>query len=98
MKFGSVKILRDLVVIEPLAQKKKSTGGFAMPDEFSGYSGKVVGLGPKTEDIGIGDIVYFGNESKSMTIKGQEVVVMEQNNVIGIEASTKEDEEETTAS
>jgi len=79
-----VKILRDLVVVQALNQKKKAHG-YATPEEKTGTSGKVVALGPDVTDLQVGAVVYFGNESKSMNIKGQDLIVMELNNVVGIE-------------
>jgi len=93
MKLGSIKILRDLVVVEPLTQKKKNVG-FTMPDEITDYVGKVVGLGPGTGNISMGDTIYFGNEKKEMSIKGQNVIVMEQDNVVGIEENKEETNQE----
>lgn len=81
---GNVKILRDLVVVEPITQKKKAAG-YAMPEEVAGTSGKVIAIGPKVEGILIGTIVHFGNVCKPYVIKGQNCVVMEQDNVVGIE-------------
>ena len=80
----NIKILRDLVVVQATTQKKKSTG-FAMPDEQTGVSGRVAAVGPEVTTLKIGSMVYFGNESKQMTIKGQDFIVMELSNVVGIE-------------
>ena len=81
----NMKILRDLVVVQAITQKKKAHAGFALPDELSD-AGKVIAVGPEAKDIPIGSIIYFGNESKSMTIKGNAYTVMELNNVVGVES------------
>lgn len=86
-----VKILRDLVVVQAVTQKKKAQG-FAMPEEETGVSGRVVAFGPDVTTLQVGALVYFGNESKQMTIKGQDFIVMELNNVIGTEEEISADQ------
>lgn len=90
---NGVQILRDLVLIQPMNQKRRGSGGFALPEETGGDLGKIVAVGPDVSADLVGNIAYFGNESKQITIKGTEYIVMEINNVIGIEKETTSDEE-----
>ena len=68
-----------------------------MPEEIGGDTGKVVALGPEVNagslgpEIKIGCTVYFGNESKVVSIKGNDYTVMESDNVIGIEEAKTEE-------
>lgn len=81
-----ITILRNLVVIQPLNQKKKNTVGYAVPEEAGGDVGKVVALGPEVSDLKLDSVIYFGNVTKKVLIKGSEYIVMESDNVIGFEA------------
>ena len=92
----SIKPLHDRVVIERLEEELTSAGGIVIPDSAKEkpMRGKIVAVGPgKMLDSGnliplgvqLGDEVLFGKYSGTeVKIEGKELVVMREDDIMGI--------------
>ncbi len=96
-----IRPLQDRVVIRRLEQERTSAGGIVIPDTAAEKpdQGEVIAAGPgKRDDNGklrplelqIGDRVLFGKYAGSnITIDGEELSVMREDDVLGIIVSGK---------
>jgi hypothetical protein len=85
----NIAILRDLILVTPI-KPEKGNDYFVVP-ESSNDAGLVVAKGPDAQNgIKVGSLIYFGNDRKTVSIKGKAYTVMGVNNVIGIEKAKEE--------
>ena len=92
----NIRPLHDRVVVLRLEEERKTAGGIVIPDSATEkpMRGKVIAAGPgKILDNGdvralavkIGDVVLFGKYSGTeVKMGGQEVVVMREDDIMGI--------------
>lgn len=89
MPKSKIEFLWDLVGVfkEDKAKKADPDAMFVRDAKVSNNYGVVrfIGAGVKTKRISIGDLVYFGNKIEPVQIGGEEILVMEARNVIGID-------------
>jgi chaperonin GroES len=92
-----IRPLHDRLVVDRAEEETKSAGGIVIPDSASKEKpsrGKVLAVGPgKTLENGqvrsltvkVGDEVFFGKYAGTeIKVDGQEVVVMREEDVLGI--------------
>ncbi len=92
----NIRPLHDRVVIRRLEEERTSAGGIVIPDSATEkpMMGEVVavGSGKVAEDgsvrpmgVAVGDRVLFGKYAGTeVTIEGQEVVVMREDDIMGV--------------
>ena len=93
MKF---RPLHDRVLIKPLDDEEKTSGGIIIPDtaKEKPQQGKVLAIGPGARDeqgnivpmdVKVGDTVLFGKWSgNEVTIDGEELSIMKESDIMGI--------------
>ncbi len=93
MKF---RPLHDRVLIKPLDDEEKTSGGIIIPDtaKEKPQEGKVLAIGPGARDeqgnivpmdVKVGDRVLFGKWSgNEVTIDGEELSIMKESDIMGI--------------
>jgi chaperonin GroES len=93
MKF---RPLHDRVLIKPLDEDEKTSGGIIIPDtaKEKPQQGKVLATGPGARDeqgnlvpmdVKVGDTVLFGKWSgNEVTIDGDELSIMKESDIMGI--------------
>ncbi len=93
MKF---RPLHDRVLIKPLDDDEKTSGGIIIPDtaKEKPQQGKVLAIGPGARDeqgnlvpmdVKVGDTVLFGKWSgNEVTIDGDELSIMKESDIMGI--------------
>ena len=94
-----IQPLHDRIVVEPAAFEEVSAGGIILPDSAKEkpMRGTVIATGPgKTLDSGkispvevaVGDVVLYGKYSGTeVTVNGQDVVILRNDDVLGIVTS-----------
>jgi len=92
----SFRPLHDRVLIKPLEENEKTSGGIIIPDtaKEKPQEGKVlaIGSGARDEqgnlvpmDVKVGDRVLFGKWSGTdVTIDGEELSIMKESDIMGI--------------
>ena len=93
MKF---RPLHDRVLIKPLDDDEKTSGGIIIPDtaKEKPQQGKVLAIGPGARDeqgnivpmdVKVGDTVLFGKWSgNEITIDGEELSIMKESDIMGV--------------
>ena len=93
MKF---KPLHDRVVVEPLEQEEKTSGGIIIPDTAKDkpMQGKVTAAGPGARgedgklmplDVKKGDVVLYGKWSGTeVKLDGKTLLIMRESDIMGI--------------
>jgi chaperonin GroES len=93
---ASLRPLSDRIIVKALDAEEKTAGGIVLPDSAKEkpQQGEVIAAGPgkvldngKTAemDVKVGDRVYYGKYSGTeVKLNGQEVVVLRQDDVLGI--------------
>lgn len=93
MKF---RPLHDRVLIKPLDDDEKTSGGIIIPDtaKEKPQQGEVLAIGPGTRDeqgnivpmdVKVGDTVLFGKWSgNEVTIDGDELSIMKESDIMGV--------------
>ncbi len=93
MKF---RPLHDRVLIKPLDDEEKTSGGIIIPDtaKEKPQQGTVLAIGPGARDeqgnlvpmdVKVGDTVLFGKWSgNEVTIDGDELSIMKESDIMGI--------------
>ena len=93
MKF---RPLHDRVLIKPLDEDEKTTGGIIIPDtaKEKPQEGEVLAIGPGARDeqgnlapmdVKVGDRVLFGKWSgNEVTIDGEELSIMKESDIMGV--------------
>jgi len=92
----SFRPLHDRVLIKPLEENEKTSGGIIIPDtaKEKPQEGKVlaIGSGARDEqgnlvpmDVKVGDRVLFGKWSGTdVTVDGEELSIMKESDIMGI--------------
>ena len=90
------KPLHDRVLVRRLGEEEKTAGGIIIPDtaQEKPSEGKIVAVGPGAREkdgsfvpmeVKVGDRILFGKWSGTeATIDGQELLIMQESDVIGI--------------
>jgi chaperonin GroES len=93
---ASLRPLSDRIIVQALSAEEKTAGGIVLPDSakekpqqgevIAAGPGKVLDNGQTAEmDIKVGDRVYYGKYSGTeVKLNGKEVVVLRQDDVLGI--------------
>ena len=93
---ASLKPLSDRIIVKALSAEEKTAGGIVLPDtaKEKPQQGEVLAVGPgkvldngkvAPMDINVGDRVYYGKYSGTeVKLNGQELVVLRQDDVLGI--------------
>ncbi len=93
MKF---RPLHDRVLIKPLDDDEKTSGGIIIPDtaKEKPQQGEVLAIGPGARDeqgnivpmdVKVGDTVLFGKWSgNEVTIDGEELSIMKESDIMGV--------------
>lgn len=93
---ASLKPLSDRIIVKALSAEETTSGGIVLPDtaKEKPQQGEVLAVGPgKLLDNGkqvpmeirVGDRVYYGKYSGTeVKLNGQELVVLRQDDVLGI--------------
>ncbi len=88
--------LHDRVLLQPLEQDEKTSGGIIIPDtaKEKPQEGKVISVGPGTRDehgkmqpmdVKKGDRVLYGKWSgNEVKIDGEEYVIMKESDIMGV--------------
>ena len=71
--------------VEKKAQKKESGGLFIMPDAED-TAAVVKMVADQVEIVKVGDKVFYGREYTTLKIKGNEYLIMEEDNIIAVES------------
>ena len=90
------KPLHDRVLVRRLGEEEKTAGGIIIPDtaQEKPSEGKIVAVGPGAREkdgsfvpmeVKVGDRILFGKWSGTeATIDGQELLIMQESDVMGI--------------
>jgi chaperonin GroES len=93
---ASLKPLSDRIIVKALTAESKTAGGIVLPDtaKEKPQQAEVLAVGPgkvldngklASMDISVGDRVYYGKYSGTeVKLNGQELVVLRQDDVLGI--------------
>ena len=92
----NIRPLNDRVIVKRLEEETKSAGGIVLTGSAAEKSskGEVLAVGNgrtldngqvKPVDVKVGDTVLFGNYiEKTQKIDGQEVLIMKEENILGV--------------
>jgi chaperonin GroES len=93
---ASLRPLSDRIIVKALTAEEKTAGGIVLPDSakekpqqgevIAAGPGKILDNGQTAEmDVKVGDRVYYGKYSGTeVKLNGQELVVLRQDDVLGI--------------
>jgi chaperonin GroES len=93
---ASLKPLSDRIIVKTVTAEQKTAGGIVLPDtaQEKPQQGEVVAVGPgkildngkvAPMDVKQGDRVYYGKYSGTeVKLNGEELVVLRQDDVLGI--------------
>ena len=93
---ASLRPLSDRIIVKALDAEEKTAGGIVLPDSAKEkpQQAEVIAVGPgkvldngsvAAMDISVGDRVYYGKYSGTeVKLNGQELVVLRQDDVLGI--------------
>ena len=93
---ASLRPLSDRIIVKALDAEEKTAGGILLPDSAKEkpQQAEVIAVGPGkvldngsvvAMDISVGDRVYYGKYSGTeVKLNGQELVVLRQDDVLGI--------------
>ena len=88
--------LHDRVLLQPLEQDEKTSGGVIIPDtaQEKPMEGKVIAAGPGARDengkvqpldVKVGDRVLFGKwAGNEVKIDGEDLVIMKESDIMGV--------------
>lgn len=85
-----VRNLVGVVISDKSVNKKQ---GFLIEVEVSNNLGVIKFAGPDVKDLKVGNTVYFGNARETITMQGQEVMIMEESNIVAILEDEEKHEE-----
>ena len=93
---AALKPLSDRIIVKAVTAEEKTSGGIVLPDtaKEKPQQGEVIAVGPgkvldngkvAPMDVNIGDRVYYGKYSGTeVKLNGEELVVLRQDDVLGI--------------
>lgn len=93
---ATLKPLSDRIIVKAVTAEEKTSGGIVLPDtaKEKPQQAEVIAVGPgkvldngkvAPMDINVGDRVYYGKYSGTeVKLNGQELVVLRQDDVLGI--------------
>ena len=93
---ASLKPLSDRLIVKAVTADETTAGGIVLPDSAKEkpQQGEVLGVGPgklldngkiAAMDVKVGDKVYYGKYSGTeVKLDGQELVVLRQDDVLGV--------------
>lgn len=80
-----MKMLRNLVLVTHKSEERKASNEPFKIRESSNDSGIVVSFGPDVKDIKAGQRIYFLTKYQNTYIKGENFLVMEDDNIFAVE-------------
>jgi co-chaperonin GroES (HSP10) len=87
------KLRHDRLLLTPI-EKTKTEGGILLPDNNNDpwMYGLVEAVGPKIEDINIGDVVCFYKcDANRIEVEGRSYIHLRDGHIVGIQLSPKEE-------
>lgn len=76
---------RNLVLVSTKAQPKDKNHGPIVTMETSSDTGTIIDLGPEVEELKVGQKVYFLSNHKTVSIRNESYLVMEEDNIFATE-------------
>lgn len=81
----AIKFRNNKIGVEKPKQQKTSKAGFYVEPDTEEFLGVIKYLSPDTpKELAIGTKVYFGSECQQVLIKGAQIYVMDEKNVLAI--------------
>jgi chaperonin GroES len=84
---GSIRPLRNRVVIQREASEDKSAGGLILPHVAREVrnTGRAIAVGPEVRDVRVGDFVLFGRYSaQTETHEEERIIVMSEDDIMAV--------------